>query len=170
MLFDEVVQFQKKHNYPAPNAFKPNHNLLLRNSNSSYTHKAERVSYISDVEFKAMHTPTAYTKNYRLVESRIRAPTYTKRVKPGSDVACFLKVADPATKLISPGQYEALESFKRTQVLNLTPQMKGRFKGMMELAAKKANITPGAGHYEIKAIEKGYRAITSGLGSARKRF
>jgi hypothetical protein len=169
MLYDEVIQFQKKHNYPAPNAFKPNQSLVLRNNSSCYTYKGERVSYISDVEFKAMHTPTAYNKNYQLVESRIRAPTYTRRIKQGSDVACFLKVADPATKLISPGQYEVLESFKRTQVVNLTPQMKGRFKGMMELAAKQANYTPGAGHYEIKAIEKGYRAITSGLGSARKR-
>ena len=49
-----------------------------------------------------------------MVETRYGAPTYKPRIKADSDVACFLKVAVPSTKNISPATYNAMDSFRTT--------------------------------------------------------
>lgn len=66
-----------------------------------------------------MTTPLFYKPVYKYVEARLQGPAYKTRIKPDSDVACFLKVADPATKLISPVTYKALDSFRSTQTTQI---------------------------------------------------
>lgn len=121
MLGDDIANFQRLNPSPAPNAFNPKHSFILSNRKVCYTLKGDRVSYLSDVEHKALSTPTSYKMNHRLVEARVTAPSYKKRIKEGSDVACFLKVADSATKKISPAQYNVIEAFRKTQTIVVTP-------------------------------------------------
>ena len=71
-----------------------------------------------------------------------------------------------ASKLISGSSYNKAESFEKTQVPAARFFIaKGRTNSMLDQAIRKAKLTPGAGHYDIDKIEKGYKATT--LGASR---
>jgi hypothetical protein len=85
-----------------------------------------------------MNSPSHYSTNFKLVESRIKAPAYKNRVKEGSDVACFLKVADRATQNISPVSYNPLDSFNKTQTKNYNFKLGARRRDYIDVAIKKS--------------------------------
>jgi hypothetical protein len=82
-------------------------------------YKNARYCFTDDAVFRGLETPPHYSKKYTIVETRYGAPAYKPRIKADSDVACFLKVADPATKSISPATYNAMNSFRTTQTKNI---------------------------------------------------
>lgn len=131
---------------------------------------APKNQYLGDVVHRALHTPTHYLKNHSQTETRVQGPAYKKRFKADSDVACFLKVADPATKDISPATYNTMVSYKQTQVQCLQFNFKGRRRDHIDMVVAKSKQSPGAGTYSIDSINKGYARITSGCSSGRKRM
>lgn len=90
--------------------------------------------YLGNTIHHGMTTPCSYKKTHTLTEARVMGPAYKKRFKADSDVACFLKVADPATKDVSPTTYNSMSSYKNTQVKSLQFNFKGRQKGHIDVA------------------------------------
>jgi nitrogen fixation protein FixH len=93
--------------------------------------------------------------------------SYTKRNNQdkGPD---FLK-STVASKLISPNTYHATESFNKTQTYKVKFfSGKGKGKSLVDEAIKRSLATPGAGHYDIKNIERAYTKITMGASRGWK--
>lgn len=89
-------------------------------------------------------------------------------VNPKSAIPAFLKQTF-ATEAISPVTYNQLESFYKTQTARTCFfSSKGGAKSMVDQAIAQAKKTPGVGTYDIKNIEKGYKAITSGASRGWK--
>lgn len=138
LMTDDIATFQRLNPFPAPNAFTPRMGFVHKAENACVVSKSERTSLYEESVWKGQQTPAFHTKNYKQIETRIKAPSYKKRIKPDSDVACFLKVADPATKLISPATYNALDSFKSTQTKNLKFVLRSRKKDSIDMAMQRS--------------------------------
>lgn len=137
---DDIANKQKRNPSPAPNSFRANYAPVLKEEKACLSLKADRVSYLADVEFKSRQMPAYHTKNYAGVDKKNSAAIQLKpRIKEGSDVASFLKVRDSATRHISPTQYKAIESFRKTQVKNLKFGMSPRRDNYIDSAIKKSN-------------------------------
>lgn len=63
-MTDDIATFQRLNPFPAPNAFTPNHKAVLRDDKACMNLKSARNSYLGDIEYKALTTPTHYQKNF----------------------------------------------------------------------------------------------------------
>jgi len=89
-------------------------------------------------------------------------------VNPKSAMPAFLKTTF-ATEGISPVTYNHMDSFYKTQTARTCFfSSKGGAKSLVDEAIAKSKKTPGVGTYDLKNIEKGYKAITSGTGRGWK--
>jgi hypothetical protein len=99
--------------------------------NTNYVKKDARVSPLDAAIYSSMQTPgSKYNLNWSSQERKISSPSYRKAVKPGYDESCWLKQKDPATKLLSPMTYKAMDSYNMTQLrrsaqFSLTSRRKG---------------------------------------------
>jgi len=65
--------------------------------------------------------------------------------------------------------YNALDSFNKTQLARTCFfSSKGGAKSLVDQAIQQGKKTPGVGTYDLKNIEKGYKAITSGTSRGWK--
>jgi hypothetical protein len=78
-----------------------------------------------------------------------------------------MKSTAPTTK-IAPSTYNALDSFKKAVEVTRTFSLKARRDGHIEAAIKKSKQTPGAGHYGIDQINKGFNITTRGASRGWK--
>ena len=166
-LADDIANYNKKNSFPAPVAYSPNHSLVIPNDQACLKFKAERGSYLGEAMYKGSISPNYRISEHKLVEPRVRVHSYMKRNKPSTGPD-FLK-STVASKLISPVTYHATESFNKTQTYKVKffPG-KTRGKTMVDDAVKRAQGTPGAGHYDIKNIERAYTRITMGASRGWK--
>lgn len=140
LMTDDIASFVKRNPVPAPNAFTPRPKVVQKNiSGTSYNQKDKRVSLYEESVWRSQQAPGSYHyKNHVHVDKKVVSPAYKKAIKPDYDVACFLKVKDPATKLISPVTYNNLASFKQTQVKTLRFGFRPRQKDSIDMSVKRA--------------------------------
>lgn len=102
-----------------------------------------------------------------MVEKRVSALTYRTPGKHEAEPS-FLR-SSAASKNIAPTTYDTLGSFKKTQARK--PSFcgyKSSGDSFADQAIKKGKKTPGAGHYGIKEIDRGYKATTLGMSRGWK--
>lgn len=101
-MVDDVIDYAKKQNFPAPNAHSPNRDSLFKRDLAMVNFKSERRSFMDEAAFCGSIVPVPYTKHHESVDPHTRSPKYRNKIKIDYDQATFLKNGDNATKSISP--------------------------------------------------------------------
>jgi len=117
LLQDDINLALRLNPSPSPHAHTPKFNFVKKNQGgASYNSKDLRTGNFEESVWHSQQTPTAkYAVQWNSQERKITSPAYKKAIRPGYDVACFLQVKDPPTKLISPATYNGLDAYRSTQ-------------------------------------------------------
>lgn len=101
------------------------------------------LGFINDAEYRGKATPHYHDSKFHLVEGKPRFTHFQlSKVKRG------VKIEKKAG--LSPCSYNALESFKKTQLgIRATGFSKTNIPSFSEIAAKLKKYVPSPGHYDI---------------------
>lgn len=168
-LASDIEDKNKKENRPAPSAYKMTWNLCEPRALGAFNFKDKKVSFLSEAQFKGVHSPAYYPKKFELVENRICSPKYFSLINNSkkNQGPEFLRQRK-ATELISPVSYETNDSFKRTLRADRFFIAKGKRRGLVETTTETKKFVPGAGTYKLEDIDKGYKVITKGASRGWK--
>ena len=168
LISTDVQAFERKRSFPEAATYKVDWKLVEPNLKQPITTKSDRLTYVDDARFVGRQQAPWYDPDYKLVDQRSPSPKYiTPAQKNGGPL--FIKQAmkdHEATKGLSPASYTTMDAYKRTCAREKFIMLKKPRVSLAEEEAKKKKWIPGAGTYDIKSIEKGFKALSTG-GSKR---
>ena len=164
LMSDEIASQARRSPQPDFGTYQPLFKLTEKRQLGAFNLKEDRheTSFIAESEFKAKHSDRFYSAKYSVVEPRIKCLQFPKPINKKLDMIPHFLRERRATHLISPVSHNPLDAFKKTQVERAKFCMsKGSPRSIGQEEAHKKKWVPSPAKYDIKDIEKGWRAISS---------
>ena len=155
---------------PDPSSYKISHKVTEKKPIGAFNLKGLRdhTSFLADPQFKGSISPRFHNVNHKHVHKRTQTLPYRKPINAEVDkIPSYLRHKQ-ATAEISPVSHEAMKSFKTATLAEPRFYIAKGVPRIPEPLNKSTRNNPGASHYDIKKIERGFNKITPGLSRGWK--